>query len=420
MSTEDRSTQRPFDESTQNHKAPSVNTDGGVRDPFGHFREDAETDAGEFEFLGGKRPVLPSDKSSTPAHRDDDSTDSIEGVASSSVDDVGMGTDPRGQELRAPTDRMGNAVADANAPTDNRSGLEPDTGGRLDIEVGEVLDRNTEDRRSRLVDEERQIGREHEIEQTRIRALNGQQSDPEREQRTRDWVVDADIGGFDRPEDHIVTDDDLLPADVELGDEAAALEAAEPLAGLEEGIQEKAASIAASIVDDHPCEWSVEAVQRALGRRLRAHDGDLTPQDVTSIGLALSEDLKPFAGTTPLGLLGDQPWHRVNVEAEVAKLWDNDNGSIFQVGLLASTDPESKETVKVTIWDSATETGLTSDYDEPGFPTQHVPAIWGKGLQEGDVVSLDHVKQTWDNEGRPCLEVDRRAKGPGRRRPTSI
>lgn len=420
MSTKDRSTEMAFGESTQNNTAPSVNTEGGVRDPFAHFREDDDQDGGEFEFLGGKRALLTPQDDDSSAGRDDSTPESADGVAGSSVDDVEMGEDHRGQELRPPTDRMGDAVADANAPTDNRSGLDPDTGGRLDIEVGEVLDRDTEDRRSQLVDEERQVGREHEIEKTRTRAVNGQQNDPDREKRTRESVVDEPIGDFDQPDDHIVTDDDLLPAGIEFGDEAMALEASEPLAGLEEEIQEKAASIADTIVDDHPCEWSVEAVQRLLGKRLRARDGELTPGDVTSVGLALSEDLKPYAPKTSLGNLGDQPWHRVDLEAEVAQLWDNDDESIFQVGLLASTDPESDETVKVTIWNSATESGLTSDYDEPGFPTQHVPAMWGKGLQEGETVSLDHVKQTWDNKGRPCLEVDRRANGPGKRRPTKV
>lgn len=358
-----------------------------VRDPLADIREDdGRSEDGEFEWCGEERIVI-----SVEDEDDPDGETPQAGSGRVGAVDESMG-EFNGQEVRPSNKQMTRGVVGENAPTDDRVG--PETGGRL--EKNEVLDLRPEGLESSpMVQQEKAVGREKEIERTHHRSKD------DREERTREVVIEN--AAEERPSG--------------MNDRTPSTERPDvPLAGLSADVQEEAAKEAKRMYE--AAEWPVtdaRLFQWALGDHLRGQEGE---KDVTEAVTANLELVKRSPMTKSVSeVQATQEGGRVSVRGEVACLWENDDDAIRQVGLLA--DREREETIKFTIWESASEAGLTTHYSEPGFPSCHEAAVRGR-LEEGDVVTLKEVTQTWDNQGRPCLEVDRRANRGGRRDVTTV
>jgi hypothetical protein len=375
---------------SKNEFDPFQGFDGGtdskhVRDPLADIRDGSSgREDGEFERCGEEHIVIPVEDEKYPEREPTQS-------GRVGVEDESMG-EFNGQELRPSNEQMTRGVVSENAPVDDRVG--PDTGGRL--EKNEMLDLTPEGlETSPMVQQEKAVGREKEIERTHLRSMD------DREERTREVVIEdtADDGWAGLNSRTPSTDKPNVP----LGD-------------LPADIQLEAAREAKRMYDD--AEWPVtdaRVFQWALGESLRSQTGEKDVSRAVTANLDLVKRSPMTKSVSEVNTV--QEGGRLSVKGKVAVLWENDDDDIRQVGLLA--DREREETIKFTIWESASEEGLTTHYSEPGFPSCHEAAVRGR-LEEGDVVTLEDVTQTWDDQGRPCLEVDRKANRGGRRDVTTV
>jgi hypothetical protein len=304
------------------------------------------------------------------------------------------------QPIRIGVERLSRVAASENPPTDARFG---GPGRTLQTPDG-ILDVNTEFE-GVGVSEEIAEARQAEINQTHYREPGNPRAETNREQ-----VVGMEVGeDFDN--DGHAPAPALSP--VYWADEDAELQANVPLGELDDDTQEEAAKESLRLASANT-QFGPYAVQKALGKRLRMG------MDLSSAFVDLMGELKKHPdGPVPIHLLGKQDDYRVDVVGEVVQLWNNDDDDIRQVGLLADPTKDDGETIKFTVWQSATQSGMTNDYDEPGFPERWV-AGWQGHVEEGDEVVLTNVKQELDHNYVPCLEVDRRSNEVGGRKPITI
>jgi hypothetical protein len=307
---------------------------------------------------------------------EDEDTEADTGMTNVEVRDTTIGTH-HGQPIKVGTERRSRAAVNANAPTDARVGGPDMTNDTPD----DILDTDTE-HVGVDVGEERMAGRQAEIEATHLRSMD------DREERTREVVTEEISGGVEPVGREETTDAPSVP-----------------LGGLSDDVQAEAAKEAARMAERATWDGAdALTFQWALGDHLRAQDGE---KDVGQALLANTDLLeRPPGWTTVEEVNADPDGGRTSIQGEVAQLWDNDDPDIAAVGLLADPDPESNETVKFTVFRSATKAGLTTHYSEPGFPSRHTRAV-SANIQEGQTLHLEDVTQTWDDQGRPCIEVSK-------------